>query len=142
VQRGVARGAERQRAKKEKGASSSVAGWRSFLKRVMDALDSLQCLSGAHRTAHSSCPVNHRTAHSRRGICTRAAGAPNSAQCSVRCTPSCPVNPGRGNFEIFQIFYLNFNQTKSQLIITQKNTCWDRYWLPHIFSHNFQNILP
>jgi hypothetical protein len=41
----------------------------------------------------------------------------------------------------FQIFYLNFNQTKSQLIITQKNTCWDRYWHPHIFSHNFQNIL-
>jgi hypothetical protein len=34
-----------------------------FLKRDMDAPDSLQCLSGAHRTAHSSCPVNHRTAH-------------------------------------------------------------------------------
>jgi hypothetical protein len=34
-----------------------------FLKRDMDAPDSLQCLFGAHRTAHSSCPVNHRTAH-------------------------------------------------------------------------------
>jgi hypothetical protein len=34
-----------------------------FLKRDMGAPDSLQCLSGAHRTAHSSCPVNHRTAH-------------------------------------------------------------------------------
>jgi hypothetical protein len=28
------------------------------------------------------------------------------------------------------------------LISTQKNTCWDRYWYPHIFSHNLQNILP
>lgn len=34
-----------------------------FKKRSMGAPDSLQCLSGAHRTAHSSCPVNHRTAH-------------------------------------------------------------------------------
>jgi hypothetical protein len=34
-----------------------------FLKREMGTPDSLQCLSGAHRTAHSSCPVNHRTAH-------------------------------------------------------------------------------
>jgi hypothetical protein len=34
-----------------------------FLKRDMGAPDSLQFLSGAHRTAHSSCPVNHRTAH-------------------------------------------------------------------------------
>jgi hypothetical protein len=34
-----------------------------FLKRDMGAPDSLQCLAGAHRTAHSSCPVNHRTAH-------------------------------------------------------------------------------
>jgi hypothetical protein len=34
-----------------------------FFKRDMGAPDSLQCLSGAHRTAHSSCPVNHRTAH-------------------------------------------------------------------------------
>jgi hypothetical protein len=34
-----------------------------FLKRDMGAPDSLQCLSGAHRTVHSSCPVNHRTAH-------------------------------------------------------------------------------
>ena len=34
-----------------------------FLKREMGTPDSLQWLSGAHRTAHSSCPVNHRTAH-------------------------------------------------------------------------------
>jgi hypothetical protein len=39
-----------------------------FLKRDMGAPDSLQCLSGAHRTAHSSCPVNHRTAHRRIGF--------------------------------------------------------------------------
>jgi hypothetical protein len=79
------------------------------------------------RTGQSTVPVR----------CT-----PDSAQCSVRCTPDCPVIPDRGNFDIFQIFYLVFNQTKSQLIITQKNTCWDRYWHPHIFSHNFQNIFP
>jgi hypothetical protein len=39
-----------------------------FLKRDMGAPDSLQCLSGAHRTAHSSCPVNHRTAHRKRSV--------------------------------------------------------------------------
>jgi hypothetical protein len=29
-----------------------------FLKRVMGASDSLQCLSGAHQIAHSSCPAH------------------------------------------------------------------------------------
>jgi hypothetical protein len=43
------------------------AGGR-FLKREMGTPDSLQCLSGAHRTAHSSCPVNHRTAHRKIGF--------------------------------------------------------------------------
>jgi hypothetical protein len=38
---------------------------KDFLKRVMGTPDSLQCLSGAHRTAHSSCPVNHRTGEHR-----------------------------------------------------------------------------
>jgi hypothetical protein len=115
---------------------------KTFKKLIMGAPDSPQCMSRAHRTAHKSCSVNHRTAHRRRGSARVAAGAPDSAQCSVRCTPDCPVSPNRGNFEIFEIFYLVFNQTKSQLIITQKNTCWDRYYHPHIFSHNFQNILP
>jgi hypothetical protein len=32
-----------------------------FLKRIMHTPDSLQRLSGAQRTAHNSCPVNHRT---------------------------------------------------------------------------------
>jgi hypothetical protein len=32
MQRGVARRAKRQRAEREKGASSSVSGWRSFFK--------------------------------------------------------------------------------------------------------------
>jgi hypothetical protein len=129
---GFARRAERERAREEKEwplARSRAGG--CFLKCVMGAPDSQQCLSDAHRTAHSSCPVNHRTAPSRKGICLRAAGAPDY-----------PVSPDRENFEIFQTFYLVFNQTKSQLIITQKNTCWDMYWHPHIFSHNFQNILP
>jgi hypothetical protein len=128
-----------QRAKRRSGPlARSRAGGR-FLKRVMGAPDSLQCLSGAHWTSHSSCPVNHRAAHSRKRICARGWC---TGQCSVRCTPDCPVSPDRGNFENFQNFYLVFNQTKSQLIIAQKNTCWDRYWHPHIFSHNFQNILP
>jgi hypothetical protein len=77
------------------------SGWGDFLKRDMGTPDSLQCLSGAHRTAHSSCPVNHRTAHRKRGILRAAAGAPDSAQCSVRCTPDCPVIPDRGEFEKF-----------------------------------------
>jgi hypothetical protein len=72
-----------------------------FLKREMGTPDSLQWLSGAHRTAHSSCPVNHRTAHRKRGILRAAAGAPDIAQCSVRCTPDCPVSPDRGEFGKF-----------------------------------------
>jgi hypothetical protein len=60
--------------------------------------DSLQCLSGAHWTAHSSCPVNHRTAHRKKNFERAAAGAPDIAQCSVRCTPDCPVSPDRGKF--------------------------------------------
>jgi hypothetical protein len=72
-----------------------------FLKREMGAPDNLQCLSGAHRTAHSSCPVNHRTAHREIGFLRAAAGAPDIAQCSVRCTPDCPVSPDRGEFGKF-----------------------------------------
>jgi hypothetical protein len=132
---GEQRGKSRQRASELREKREPVARARAeglFLKKcIMGTPDSLQCLSGPHRTAHSSCPMNHQTAHSRKGICARATGAPD-----------CPVSPDRGDFEIFQSFYLNFNQTKSQLIITQKNTCWYRYWYPHIISHNFQNILP
>jgi hypothetical protein len=72
-----------------------------FLKRDMGTPDSLQWLSGAHRTAHSRCPVNHRTAHRKREIVRAAAGAPDIAQCSVRCTPDCPVSPDRGEFGKF-----------------------------------------
>jgi hypothetical protein len=76
-----------------------------FLKRDMGAPDSLHCLSGAHRTTHSSCPVNHRTAHRKKDLKRVAAGAPDIAQCSVRCTPDCPVSPDRGKIWIF----LNFS---------------------------------
>jgi hypothetical protein len=72
-----------------------------FLKREMGTPDSLQCLSGAHRTAHSSCPVNHRTAHRKKAVERAAAGAPDIAQCSVWCTPDCPVSPDRGEFGKF-----------------------------------------
>jgi hypothetical protein len=82
------------RGKREPLARSRAGGL--FLKCDMGAPDNLQCMSGAHRTAHSSCLVNHRTAHRRRRSCARAAGASDSAQCSVRCTPDCPVSPERG----------------------------------------------
>ena len=134
---------QRARVERKKLSQATGSGREGFFKNGV----------WAHRTVYSACPVHtgqrtvavwwttgQRTGE--RGTGARVAGAPDSAQCSVRCTPDCPVSPDRGNFEIVQIFYLVFNQTKSQLIITQKNTCWDRYWHPHIFSHNFQNILP
>jgi hypothetical protein len=112
-----------------------------FRKHIMGASDSLQCMSGAHRTAHGSCSVNHRTVQCGKGDLRVPAGAPDSAQCSVWCTPDCPVSPDRGSFlKFLRFFYLVLNQTKSQLISTQKNSCWDRYWYPHIFSHIFKNI--
>jgi hypothetical protein len=48
--------------------SGSGSGWNPFFKRFMGTLDSLQCMSGAHQTVHSSCPVNHQTAQCRRGF--------------------------------------------------------------------------
>jgi hypothetical protein len=98
---GVARETERTAGG---GVSEPLARSRAgglFLKRDMGAPDSLQCLSGAHRTAHSSCPVNHRTAHRKTDLLRAAAGAPDIAQCSVRCTPDCPVSPDRGEFGQF-----------------------------------------
>jgi hypothetical protein len=89
------------------------------------------------RTRQSTVPVRCTQDSAHQNVDLRTRG-----WCTGQCTPDCPVSLDRGDFEIFQIFYLNFNQTKSQLIITQKNTCWDRFWHPHIFSHNFQNILP
>jgi hypothetical protein len=73
--REFAGGGEENRQRKE----STGAGWEKrglwlgraggrFLKREMGTPDSLQCLSGAHRTAHSSCPVNHQTAHRKNGF--------------------------------------------------------------------------
>jgi hypothetical protein len=102
-----ARGGDRQRpreSREHRGRREPLARSRAggrFLKRDMGAPDSLQCLSGAHRTAHSSCPVNHRTAHKRMEIKRAAAGAPDIAQCSVRCTPDCPVSLDRGKIWIF-----------------------------------------
>jgi hypothetical protein len=61
---GDARETERECAGREKMSLWLGCGLEAFfLKRDMGAPDSLQCLSGAHGTAHSSCPVNHRTAH-------------------------------------------------------------------------------
>jgi hypothetical protein len=91
----VKRGAREQR---RNAASSSARAGGVFLKRIMGAPDSLQCLSCAHRIVHSSCPVNHRTTHRKGSFCARAAGAPDSAQCSVQCTPDCPVSLDRGIF--------------------------------------------
>jgi hypothetical protein len=102
VRRIAGEGRDRRRAERDReqrGTEKPLARLRAggdFLKRDMGAPDSLQCLSGAHRTAHSSCPVNHRTTHRKMDFERAAAGAPDSAQCSVRCTPDCPVSPDRG----------------------------------------------
>jgi hypothetical protein len=55
-----------------------------FKNPVMGTPDSQQCLFGAHRIAHSSCPMNHRTTGVQKEICARQAGALDSAHCSVR----------------------------------------------------------
>jgi hypothetical protein len=56
VRGGIARDRERALAwRRDEPLARSRAGGL-FLKRDMGAPDSLQCLSGAHRTAHSSCP--------------------------------------------------------------------------------------
>jgi hypothetical protein len=69
-----------------------------FLKTDYGCTGSLQWLSGAHRIAYGSCPVNHRIAHRKEESCARDRCI---GQCSVRCTPNCPVSPDRGNFEFF-----------------------------------------
>jgi hypothetical protein len=77
---------EPERREKRRSLARARAGGL-FLKHVMGAPDSLQCLSGAHQTAHK-----------RRGSCAHASVAPDSAQCSVRCTPDCSVSLDRGKF--------------------------------------------
>jgi hypothetical protein len=112
------------REERNKAWPRARAGESFFKKPIMGAPDTLQCMSGAHQTAHNSCSVNHRTSHRKKEFCTRATGAPDSAQCSVRCTQDCPVSPDRGNFEIFQNFLSNFqpnqiptyNHTKEHLL--------------------------
>jgi hypothetical protein len=71
---------------------------KDFLKPIMGTPDSLQCLSGAHRTAHNSCPVNHQTAHREKGDLRAPAGAPDSAKCSVWCTLDYLVSPDIWDF--------------------------------------------
>jgi hypothetical protein len=59
---------QRQRAEAEQRRGMPGLGrerGKIFLKSDMGAPDSLQCQSGAHRTAHSRSPVNHRTTHRR-----------------------------------------------------------------------------
>jgi hypothetical protein len=60
---------QRESAGNEPLARSRAGGL--FFKRDMGAPDSLQCMSGAHRTAHSSCPVSHRTAHRKKDFSAR-----------------------------------------------------------------------
>jgi hypothetical protein len=97
----------RTESREHRGRSEPLARSRAggdFLKRDMGAPDSLQCLSGAHRSTQSSCPVNHRTAHRKGSSCARAV----SAQCSVRCTPDCPVSPDRRKIWNFLISLSSF----------------------------------
>jgi hypothetical protein len=86
----IARRAEKRQRKEKKWHLAQLGLEADFLKRDMGASDSLQCLSGAHRTAHRKMEFEHA-----------AAGAPDIAQCSVRCTPDCPVTPNRGKIWIF-----------------------------------------
>jgi hypothetical protein len=112
------RGAKEQR---KIVASGSGAGWRPFLKHHMGAPDSLQCLSGAHRTAH------------RKGSsCACATGAPDSAQCSVRCTPDCPMTTDRGKFEIFEFFLSSFQPNQ---IPTYNHT--NKHLLGHVLAPSY-----
>jgi hypothetical protein len=95
---GVARRAEKRQRTEKEWPLAQLGLEADFLKRDVGAPDSLQCMYGAHRTAHSSCPVNHRIAHRKMEFERAAAGAPDIAQCSVRCTPDWPVSPDRGKF--------------------------------------------
>jgi hypothetical protein len=85
------RGAENREVKCQ---ASGARGKRFFKNRIW-----------AHRTVYSSCPVNHRTTHRKMDFERAAAGAPDIAQCSVRCTPDCLVSPDRGKIWNF----LNFS---------------------------------
>jgi hypothetical protein len=69
--RGKSPDAESWAAGRRNRASGSARAGGRFLKREMGTPDSLQWLSGAHRTAHSSCPVNHRTAHRKKTFSAR-----------------------------------------------------------------------
>jgi hypothetical protein len=68
---GIAKTEKTERSQGKKEASGLARAGGCFLKRDMGTPDSLQWLSGAHRTAHSSCPVNHRTAHRKKEFCAR-----------------------------------------------------------------------
>jgi hypothetical protein len=117
---------------RKKWSLARCSGWRPFLKtrygRTGQSTMSVRWTTW-QRTGESgsarSRPV-HRIVHS----------AVSGAHGTVRWAQT------EGRFGFFEFFYLVPNQTKSQLINTQNNTCWDRYWHPHIFSHNWQNIFP
>jgi hypothetical protein len=123
-----------QRAQRKKNASGSVSGWRPFFKTRYG------------RTGQSTVPVRCTPDSAQyKGIIARG------CRCTGHCTVQCPVHTGlsgeprqRENLDFFEFFYLVPNQTKSQLIITQNNTCWDRYWHPHIlfkiFCHRLDNF--
>jgi hypothetical protein len=51
----IARGAEERQRTENERPLAQLGLEADFLKHDMGAPDSLQCLSGAHRTAHSSC---------------------------------------------------------------------------------------
>jgi hypothetical protein len=138
----VARDRERQWPERKQSLASGSGEEKFFKNQIW-----------AHRTVYSACPVHtgQRTVAVRWATGQRTGKRIWSAWLPVHRTLHSAVSGAHrtvrwaqteGSFEIFQFFYLISNQTKSQLIIRQNNTCWDRYWHPHIFSHNFQNILP
>jgi hypothetical protein len=82
--REIAESRESQREELRTGWPEHCSGERGFFKNALWVHRTIQCLFGAHRIAHSSCPVNHQIAHRRKGDLRAPAGALNSAQCSVR----------------------------------------------------------
>jgi hypothetical protein len=87
--------------------------------------------SWAHQTVYSACLV-----HTGQRIAERGSAHAQPVHRTVHSAVSGELRQ-REFLKFLKFFYLILNQTKSQLISTKNNTCWDRYWYPHIFSHNF-----
>jgi hypothetical protein len=91
----TARAQRQTGSREEKWSLASGSGRERFFKNRV----------WAHRTVYSACPVHTGQRTGKKDFERAAAGAPDIAQCSVRCTPDCPVSPDRGKIWNF----LNFS---------------------------------